>query len=137
VAAAVAIAGSALVLAAVKLPAAVRNLNNQAAHNASLSAADRELELARRLGIDGDFVVAAERVLPARAVYSLETGPHETGTSALGLQALSGYLQNLLLPRLQLRGAAPWLLCYGCDPGGRRVHVAWRKGGLLIAQVQP
>ncbi len=128
-----AIAAVALVVALIDLPGTVRAFDNQAAHNASLSASDRELELVRTLGIDGDFVLAAERDLPARAAYSVETG-QPRGASQLALQAVPAFLQNFLLPRLQVANA-PWLLCYGCDLHGRHVRELWRKRDLVVAEV--
>ena len=120
----------ALVVAALHFPGAVRSLNNRAAHNASVS--DRRLELADALGISKPFVLAALRLLPARTTYVVESG-NRADASPLALQALDGYLGNLLLPRLQVQGEAQWLLCYGCDVATNK-RTVWRRGSLVIAR---
>ena len=125
----------ALGLALVRYPSALRSLNNRAAHNAQLSATDRQLELADTLGISRAFVLAATRLVPAGAAYSVVTGPNARARSSLTLTGLPAYLQNLLMPRRSDGGARDWLLCYGCDLAqAGPVTVAWREGGLVIAR---
>jgi hypothetical protein len=116
------------------LPDAVRSLDNRAAHNAQQTPLDRELEVARFIGVSTDFVLAAKRIVPPRATFVVVTGPAAHARSPLVLSAVPGYLQNLLLPRLELpTGAAPWVLCYGCDLSSRgSARVAWRSGALAI-----
>jgi hypothetical protein len=136
--AAVAVAASALVAVAlatalVRLPDAVHALNNQAAHNAQLSAQDRDLELARALGISEQFVLSAERLVPPGSSFAVETGP----PTSLAVTALPSYLQDLLFPRFETTGEPDWLLCYGCDLARwrSRLHVAWRSGPLVIGRL--
>lgn len=122
-------------LALARYPSAVRGLNNRAAHNAQLSATDRELELADTLGISRSFVVAAKRLVPAGASFAVVTGPNAHARSSLTLTGLPAYLQNLLMPRIALEGGGTWLLCYGCelDKAGP-LDIVWRRDGLVIAR---
>jgi hypothetical protein len=125
----------ALGLALVRYPNAVRALNNRAAHNAQLSATDRELELADTLGISTAFVLAAKRLVPPGSTYDVVTGPNAHARSSLTLTGLGAYIQNLLMPGLVIQGGGDWLLCYGCDLGkAGPVTIAWREGGLVIAR---
>lgn len=122
-------------LALARYPAAVRGLNNRAAHNAQLSATGRELELADTLGISSAFVLAAKRIVPAGASFSVVTGPNAHARSSLTLTGLGAYLQNLLMPRVALEGGGAWLLCYGCELGKEGpVEIVWRQDGLVIAR---
>jgi hypothetical protein len=115
------------------LPNAVRGLDNRAAHNAQQTPVDRELEVARYVGISSDFVLAAKRIVPPGATFEVVTGEAAHPRTPLVLSALPAYMQNLLLPRLEEQSGAPWVLCYGCDPSGTHARrVAWRRGPLAI-----
>jgi hypothetical protein len=125
-------------VAASRYPDGIRGLNNRAAHSAQQSALDRDLELADRVGIERAFVLAARRYVPQRDRYTVATGPRASQSTPLTLQAVPGYLQNLLLPRFQTDRDPRFLLCYGCDPSPwqGRVRVLWRRGPLGIARVE-
>ena len=127
----------ALVAALVRYPPAVRALNNRAAYNARLSDVHRDLELADRVGIDRDFVLATIRHIPERDSYAVATGPAAPQPTRLALPALRGYLQNLLLPRFQTERDPRWLVCYGCDASasGGRFSPVWRRGPLQIGRI--
>jgi hypothetical protein len=119
------------------LPGAVRGLDNRAAHNAKQRPVDRDLEIARFIGISTGFVQAAQRLLPHDATYVVDTGPAARPPSPLVLSALPGYLQNLLLPRIAAEAEPQWLLCYGCDRARWKIkRIAWRDGSLEIARLR-
>ena len=128
----------ALVAALIRYPPAVRALNNRAAYNARLSDVDRDLELAERVGIDRDFVLAAMREIPERDRYAVATGAAAPQPTRLALPALRGYLQNLLLPRFQTEEDPRWLLCYGCDvsTADGRFRRVWHRGTLQIGRLE-
>jgi hypothetical protein len=131
--AAAAVVASALGVAAAEYTGAFRALNNRAAHNAGQSERDRSLEIARTLGIAPQFVEAALR-LPDDATYAVATGPRAPAGSPLVPSALAGYLENLLLPRIQSRDDAEWLLCYGCELPPDGLGITWRDDGMIVAR---
>jgi hypothetical protein len=132
------VAVAAVGVAVSRYPEGIRGLNNRAAHNAQQSPLDRDLELADRVGIERAFVLAARRYVPERGRYTVATGSRAPQPTPLTLQAVPGYLQNLLLPRFQTDRDPRFLLCYGCDPSPwqARVRVLWRRGPLGIARVE-
>ncbi len=124
-------------VALARLPGQVRSLNSRAAHNASLPAAERDLELADDLGLARSFLLEARRVVPERAAYTIEIGKAASPSTPLGRSALPSYAQNFLFPRLQTTNRPSWLLCYGCDRRvwKGRIDVVWNSGDLAVARI--
>jgi hypothetical protein len=130
------VAAVAVAVAAAEYVDAFRALNNRAAHNAAQDEDDRNLEIARTLGIDSRFVAATLR-LPADATFVVATGPAAPAKTPLAYSALGGYLENLLMPRTVSRDHAEWLLCYGCELPPDGVDVVWRSDGMVVARRVP
>jgi len=129
-----------LALAAVvlisRLPAATRELDDQAARNARGGDRGRLLATADSIDVDNDFVVASLSVLPMDARYAVllppspEIAASSYGIGALTLSALPGYMQFVLLPRRQVTPEeAQFILCYACDtsPWDRKTTWLWRN----------
>ena len=126
---------AALAVAVAEYPEALRALNNRAAHNSAIGADGRNLEIASVVAINTAFVRAALE-LPRDATYVVATGPDVRAQTPLAAQALTGYLENLLLPRRRVPAGAEWLLCYDCELPAK-AEVRWREDGLAVARLVP
>jgi hypothetical protein len=97
-----------------ELPHAVDTLGDEAARNAALSYADREIAGGNSILVDQLAAYEARALIPPGEPYRVVTGPHLRETTPLTLQAISGWLTYFLLPRHQT-GDARWVVCYGCE----------------------
>jgi hypothetical protein len=115
-----------------RLPAAIHDLDGQAARNARGGDRGRLLAAADTIDVDNDFVVAALSTLPADAHYAvlLPTSPEiaasSYGIGSLTLFGLPGYMQFILLPRRQVPPEeAQFVLCYACETGPWDHKTTW------------
>ncbi|HZT15362.1 MAG TPA: hypothetical protein VFA19_05395 [Gaiellaceae bacterium] len=128
--------------AAWRAPADFRQLDANAASYAHQNALERSLHAAYGEGIDPRFLVAAQRLIPARSTYEVITGaaaPADAPAAAVAITPFAGYW---LLPRRQIfpggSEAPDWVLSYGGDPaslGYRYAKVVKIGPGLSIAKV--
>ena len=109
------VAAVALALVAIEFPQAVNRLGNDAAANAALSYADREIAGGNSVVADQLLAYEASSILPRDASYRVVTGPKLTKQASLPTTSVPGWLRYFLLPRRQEDGAN-WVVCYGCDP---------------------
>jgi hypothetical protein len=91
----------------VKYPAVFTSLDDRAATNSH--APDRQLAGAVSIDISRSFLLAARRLLPERARYTVSVGPNVQVSNSVVLGAVSPYAEFWLLPRelRVLRRAAP------------------------------
>lgn len=111
------VAAAAILLVAVELPTAIRGLGRDAAANAALSYADREIGGGNSVVVDQLLAYEARSIIPRGASYRLVIGPRVTKQATLSTASLPGWLRYFLMPRRQVDGAT-WVVCYGCDPSG-------------------
>jgi hypothetical protein len=119
-----------------RLPAAIHDLDGQAARNARGGDRGRLLAAADTIDVDNDFVVAALATLPADARYAVLVPPTPEiaatayGIGGLTLSGLPGYMQFVLLPRRQVPPEqAQFILCYACDtnPWDHKTTWLWKN----------
>ena len=108
------VAAAALLLVAVELPKAVRGLGRDAATNAALSYADRDVGGGNSVIADQLLAYEATSIIPRRASYRVVIGPRLTKHATLSTASLQGWLRYFLMPRRPADGAT-WVVCYGCD----------------------
>jgi hypothetical protein len=134
----IAIAAATLLL---RLPAAFRQFDDQAAKNAVGGDQGRLLVSADSLDVDNDFVLAALNTLPPDATYTVQLPPNQEvaassyGIGALTIEALSPYMRFLLLPRREVPPeAAQYVLCYACDtaPWDQRTSWVWKNDHAVV-----
>jgi hypothetical protein len=122
-----------------EIPHTVDSLGDDASRNASLSFADREIAGGNSVLVDQIAAYEARALIPEHDAFRVVTGPNLTETTSLTLQAVSPWLDYFLMPRRQ-SGAAPWVVCYGCDTArlGGTYHVLWQDDkGISIGNVTP
>jgi len=122
-----------------ELPRTVDSLGDDAARNASLSFADREIAGGNSILVDQIAAYEARALIPRHDTFRVVTGPNLKETTPLTLQAVSPWLDYFLLPRRQ-SGDARWIVCYGCDTErlGGSYHVLWQDDkGISIGNVTP
>ena len=107
-------AAVALVVLVHEVPRTVDALNDDAARNAALSYADREIAGGNSILVDQIAAYAARSLVPRHETFRVVTGPKLTKITPLTLQAVSPWLNYFLMPRRQT-GDARWVICYGCD----------------------
>jgi hypothetical protein len=130
-------AAVALAVLVYELPRAVNSLGDDAARNAALSFADREIAGGNSILVDQIAAYEARSLIPVHDTFRVVTGPNLKETTSLTLQAVSPWLSYFLMPRLQ-SGDAPWVVCYGCDTTrlGGPYHVLWQDDkGISIGNV--
>lgn len=140
-----AVTGIALVLLAAavliaRLPGTVSRLDGDAKRNDAFTTLGRALAAADSFDIDNGFVVAAMN-LPPRTTFAILTPVvAPAGISPATINALTPYLQYLLLPsRLSSSDRAAYLLCYLCDRRAVHARVTWTStggSGLFIGRVR-
>lgn len=124
---------TALVVALIELPSALRLFDRRASFNAHQSRIGETIAGADGVAIDNDFVVQALALLPPHATYVLGMPPSTDAAAKYGivpttLLALPNYVRFLMLPRREVDpAAAQYLLCYACDtsPFDKRMHRLW------------
>jgi hypothetical protein len=139
-AAALAIAGAAVLTACAFLPGRLSAVNSQVSSFAALSPADRVLGGARSVDVDTGIFKLARRVIPPGAPYYVVTGPGVSVSTPVTYAAASALGALYLLPRIQVNDPrlARYVISYGGDVGalGVRTGRTWTyKPGLEVAEV--
>jgi len=117
----------AVVAAALRYPAALGELGDEASRNSALSFADREIAGGNGIVVDQAAMYEARARIPADGSYRFALGDALRTDDPLTRSSVEGYARYFLLPR-RPDPDAPWLICYGCDlaqygPGAR---VVWQ-----------
>ena len=115
--------------AAVRFPAVVGELGDDAARNSALSFADREIAGGNGLVAEQTAVYEARGRIPEDGTYHVAAGPDFPGGSDLTVPYVASYYQYFLMPRRPAEDA-PWLICYGCDLeayGGRASSLCFAR----------
>ena len=98
-------------------PGAFGNAGETARANARLDAVDRELGGGNSVLPAQAIAVEARGRIPGEGTFTVAVGPTQPGWSSLAIPAtLENYMRYFLLPR-KTDPAAPWILCFACDPG--------------------
>lgn len=109
-----------------RYPSLLRDLDQRADANSTLSYADREIAGGNGLVADQTAVYAARALIPEDETFnvvvasSFEAGTDET------VQHVAGYYRYFLMPR-RMAESAKWVICYACDRAeyGARARVVW------------
>lgn len=133
------VASAALVLVVFELPKAIRGLGRDAAANAALSYADRDVGGGNSVIADQLLAYEARSIIPRGASYRVVIGPKVTKHATLSTASLPGWLRYFLMPRRQVDGAT-WVVCYGCDQAGLggRYEALWTdEFGISVGRLGP
>lgn len=104
-----------LAVVVVELPRTVHGLGKEAASNAALSYADREIAGGNSVIADQLLAYEARSIFPLDASYRVVVGQKLTKHASLSTASLLGWLRYFLMPR-RPGDSASWVVCYGCDP---------------------
>jgi len=98
-------------------PWAVRLLDRQAAHSASLHFDDREFAVGNSVYPDTEILYEARAWIPPDSTYRVVTGsaPIQDET-ALTLPNAEQFARYFLMPR-HTSASSPWVVCVGCNVG--------------------
>ncbi len=133
--------------AAYRAPDAFRDFRNGAASATGRNGLDGAIAGAHSLALDDGFVAAAVQQVPLKARYavlgppSVQVAQKTYGIDPITLEALPGFMLEILLPRLPVKNpvVGNWVLCYDCDtsPWDQRTRWIWidRTKGYAIGRV--
>ena len=114
---------------------AFRTLESRAVENERQTATERLLVPAYGVDISRDVLLAAMRLIPRNASYSVDTGTGTEVSTPLTLSAVYPFAQFLLMPRRQIMYFPPgtnYVICYGCD-----LHAVQYRSGVKIIWQDP
>jgi hypothetical protein len=116
-----------VVVVVVRLPTVVRDLEDEAASNSSLSFTDREVAAGNGVVADQTAVYVARARIPENKTYHVAVGAEYAGGTELTAPFVESYYQYFLMPRRPADDAS-WVICYGCDVAQvePRTEVVWR-----------
>jgi hypothetical protein len=121
------------------LPATFRSIDAKLRENGTTPLTDRELAGAHGVDISRTYLLAARRLLPRSARYSVLTGPEVHVSTPITLVSVPTYSRFWLLPRREVPVRdADWLLCFGCNDSRLRIRydVRYREADhLFIARI--
>lgn len=129
----------AAVAVVVRYPAVLREADQDASRNSSLSYADREVAGGNGLVADQAALYEARGRIPKNETYHVAVGTGYEGGSDLTVPYVESYYQYFLMPRRPAEDAR-WLICYGCDleQYGSRAEVVWQSSeDITIARLRP
>jgi hypothetical protein len=104
----------AAVVAVVRIPSVVTDLEEDAANNSALSYSDREIAGGNGVVVDQAAVYAARALIPEDEMYHVAVAPDYPHGTEVTVPAVESYYQYFLMPRRPADGAS-WIVCYGCD----------------------
>ena len=122
-----------------ELPRTVDLLGDDAARNAALSYADRDIAGGNAVLADQLLAYQARAIIPANAPYRVVIGPKLGKQAALPTSSLPGWLRYSLMPRRPSDTAPTWIVCYGCDtsPWGDRYEILWHDDyGISVGRLR-
>ncbi len=107
--------GVLLAALAAQYPEALRQADDEASRNAALSYEDREFAGGNSVVADQGGLYEARARIPEDGTYSVSMGAPVDGWTDLTAEFTPWFARYFLLPRRE-DPAAPWVLCYACDP---------------------
>src|SRR5579862_3858434 len=117
----------------VRLPEAVRGFDRAASAQVGRNAYGGATAAADSVEIDDGFVQAALTIIPRNGRFAVALPTDEvaveqkTGISGITFQALTGLMEDFLLPRREVDSPAKgvYLLCYLCDRSRWDARTHW------------